>query len=295
MFFDEGKQVAGMESVADLMPETVETDVFEGAPLTEGVDPVSEDALGGMRKLPGSAHDAAAVDPDGKMAHGSILDGEVLARDFGGSVEGGGRSGGEGLGRADVAESGGKGGGVYRLVAIKARSERSRGRVGSLHFDVELGKGGDGVDAAGGEQDEAGAVGAAVLEEVDGAAEVVLDELSGAGAAVDAGEDGGIRGGVDDVVAMGQGLEVRGIADVAAIEFDAEFLFNEEPVPFGSDPAEVVDPDKVPVGVSFTNRFSQGRPDETADAGDEDFHFQWAVGGGRWAVGGGRWAVGGRR
>ena len=57
--------------------------------------------------------------------------------------------------------------------------------------------------------------------------EVVLDELTCARPAIDAGEDGGIGGSVNDVVASRQCFEVRGVADVPAVKFHTELLFNE--------------------------------------------------------------------
>ena len=64
-------------------------------------------------------------------------------------------------------------------------------------------------------------MGAAVFKKIDGAAEIVFDQLTGARSAVDSGKDGGVRSGINDVITPRQSLEVRGVADVAAIELDA--------------------------------------------------------------------------
>ena len=54
----------------------------------------------------------------------------------------------------------------------------------------------------------------AVFEHVEGADQVVLDELAAAGAAGHAGQHAGVGGGVDDPVHLRQGLEVAGVTDI---------------------------------------------------------------------------------
>jgi len=93
-----------------------------------------------------------------------------------------------------------------------------------VNFDGERGERRDAVDATRREEDEAGAVGLAELEHVHRAAEVVLDELAGTCFAIDAGEDAGVGGGVDDPVDSGKRLEIAGGAEVAVEEFDADFF-----------------------------------------------------------------------
>ena len=93
-----------------------------------------------------------------------------------------------------------------------------------MGLDRKGGKRRDGVDAARAEENETGAVSLAVFEEIDGAAEVVFDELARAGFAVDAGEDAGVGGGVDDPIDGREGFEVAGGAEVAVEEFDADFF-----------------------------------------------------------------------
>lgn len=227
LLFEEREEIAGMESVANLMPEAVEANIFERTSLAESMDPVTEDALSWVGELTGSAHDTAAIDPNRKSAHRAIFNREVFACDFCGAVEGCGRNGRERLGSTDGGESGGKGRRVNGFVSVKTGPERARRRIRGPYLNVELSEGGDGVNAAGGEEDEAGCVSAAVFEEVHGTSEVVLDELTCARPAIDAGEDGGIGGSVDDVVASRQCFEVRGVADVPAVKFHTELLFNE--------------------------------------------------------------------
>jgi hypothetical protein len=91
-------------------------------------------------------------------------------------------------------------------------------------FDGERGERRDAVNAARGEKNKTGAVSLAELEHVDRAPEVVLDELAGTGLAIDASEDAGIGGGVDDPIDSGERLEIAGGAEVAVEEFHADFF-----------------------------------------------------------------------
>lgn len=79
----------------------------------------------------------------------------------------------------------------------------------------------DGIDTAGAEQGEAGAMRFAVFEQVDGAAEIVFEDLARAAAAIDAGEDAGHGGGVEEPVGGGEGVDVGGAARVEMLHGDA--------------------------------------------------------------------------
>jgi hypothetical protein len=79
----------------------------------------------------------------------------------------------------------------------------------------------DGVNAARGEQDETGAVALAVFEEVDGAVEVVVNEIAGRRAAVHTGEDARVGGG-DDEVGGGERVDLGSEAEVGGDDADAE-------------------------------------------------------------------------
>ena len=52
LFLNEGKQITRMKSIPNLVPESVDADVFEGASFAEGVNPVTKNALGGMGEYP---------------------------------------------------------------------------------------------------------------------------------------------------------------------------------------------------------------------------------------------------
>ncbi len=88
--------------------------------------------------------------------------------------------------------------------------------------DAQGGERGDGVNAAGAQKDETGAMATAILEEVNGANEVVVQQFPRAGHAIDAGKDAGVGGAIDDPVGLARRLEVRGKADIAGPDPDAE-------------------------------------------------------------------------
>ncbi len=84
---DQRREVPWMQAVADLMAHAVETDVFQRAFFTPRVEPEGKDSLIGFTELSGSCHDAAAVDPDGEVKGMSILHGQLLGGEFGGSIQ----------------------------------------------------------------------------------------------------------------------------------------------------------------------------------------------------------------
>ena len=90
-----------------------------------------------------------------------------------------------------------------------------------LHFERQARQRSDVVHAAAGEQNEAGVVPPAVFQQIDGALQIVLDELAAAGLAVDAGQHAGDGGGVDDPIAVGKRFEIAGAADIAVDHADA--------------------------------------------------------------------------
>jgi hypothetical protein len=80
----------------------------------------------------------------------------------------------------------------------------------------------DGIDSAGAEQDEAGLVLAAVLEEVDGAAEVVIEEFLGTGLAIDSRQHAGIGSAIKDPVSRWKVGKILLVADVPHPDIDTE-------------------------------------------------------------------------
>jgi hypothetical protein len=156
-----------MQAVAHLVALSVETDVAQGAAAQGAVEPVGEDALVGAPELAGAGEDSAAVYIYGEVEGFAVFERECFGGEFGGAVERDGREGGESFGDSS-----------------RGYSEEERGVDGGaagavVGFDGERGKRGDGIDAAGAEEDKAGFMLFAVFEEVDGAGEVVFDELAG--------------------------------------------------------------------------------------------------------------------
>ncbi len=260
LFGEERGEVARVEAIADLVAVATEADVAERALAEVGVQPVGEDALIGAAELAGPSEDAAAVDEDGEVERGAVFEGEGFAGEFGGAVEGDGGGGGKFLGDAGGADAAG---------------ETGRGGDGAegvlVDFDGECGEGRDRVDAARGEQNKTGAVGLAELEHVDRAPEVVLDELAGTGLAIDASEDAGIGGGVDDPIDGGERLEVAGGAEVAVKEFDADF-FEAVAVGLAAGADEIIEADEGVAGAGFGEGAREGAADKAAHTGDQNSH-----------------------
>lgn len=250
----EAGEILGVEDVADLEAVAAEAEVAKGSALAPGVDPVGDDALIGAAELAGSGEDAAAVDPDVEAKGGVVLEGELLGAEFAGAVEGEGRLGGEGFRDAGVGDPVWGGSRVHAEAEV-VFPERDAAEIV------------DAVNAGGAEHEEAGAASAAELEHVEGADEVVFEELAAAGAAVEAGEDAGVGGGVDDPVHVGEGLEVAGQADVAMEEAHTELLEGEA-IDLGAGTAEVVEAEGGPAaGDEVAEDLAAG---EAAGTGDEN-------------------------
>lgn len=139
------------------------------------------------------------------------------------------------------------------------------------HFDGQRSEGRDRVDATSREEDEAGAMGFAELEHVHRAAEVVFDELTGTGFAVDPGKDARVGGGVDDPVDGGKGFEVAGRTEVTMEEFDAE-LFEGVAIGLAAGADEIVEADEGVAGAGFGEGACEGAADKAAHTGDQDSH-----------------------
>ena len=137
---------------------------------------------------------------------------------------------------------------------------------------LQVGEGLDGVDAAGAEEDEAGTVAAAVLEEVDGSGKVVVEQVLGAGPAVHSGQDTGIRRAVDDPVHGRKGFDGGAVADVAYADVNAEGAEGLD-VGLGASADEAVEADDRQAGLMRQQFACDGAACESANAGDEKAHF----------------------
>ena len=80
----------------------------------------------------------------------------------------------------------------------------------------------DGIDAAAAQQDQPGFARFRVLQNVDGAKQVMFHRLTAAGAAIGADEDTGLRGRVDHPIHIGQLIEVARAADIAVKKLHAK-------------------------------------------------------------------------
>src|SRR5688572_31421003 len=111
----------------------------------------------------------------------------------------------------------------------------------------------------------------AELEHVDRSEEVVLDQLTGACAAVNAREHTRIGGRIDQPVSVGQRLEVTGQSNVAMYNLHAQTP-QSLPVDLAAGPHEVVYAVQLVPGPTLGPGMRQRRPNEPADAGDQNPH-----------------------
>ncbi len=112
----------------------------------------------------------------------------------------------------------------------------------------------------------------AVFEEVDGAAEVVLDELAAPVVAVKTCQDAGVRGGVDQPVGLREGVDVAPDAEVGVAEGDARFL-QAAPVPLAAGADEIVDGEELPLRAEAAEGEGEGGADEPGSSGHDDLLF----------------------
>ena len=240
------------------MTLAAKADVLERTAAQVAVEPVGENTLVGAPELTGTGKNTAAVDENRQVECLAVFERESFGRELGRAIEGNGRLGAEGL----VDTGGGQAGG-------KARGQGRRAKGVGDGFDGEIGEGRNRINAARAEQDETGAVLLAVLEHIDRADEVVVDQFAGGSFAVDTGEYAGICGRIDDEVDSGQTIHCSGVAQVSCDDFGPEFL-ERLTVSLTAGTNVVVEAgDHMAAYDKFTR---QGAANETADAGDEDAH-----------------------
>src|SRR5262249_27112883 len=146
-------EIPRVKAVADLMAQSAEADVRERSASCPAVNPVGEDALVAAAELARTGQHTTTADPDLEPECRDVLERELLRGELRGAVERARRLGRE------------------RLVDARGRETWNvrcdHGLEGLVaHRDVERGERRDGIDAAGAEQDEAGAPGPAELEHV---------------------------------------------------------------------------------------------------------------------------------
>ena len=112
---------------------------------------------------------------------------------------------------------------------------------------------------------------AAVFEQVDGAVEVVFDDLAAARFAVHAREHARVRGGVDEPIGGRQRFQVAGVAHVAVVEAHAPRAEGVA-VALAAGADEIIHARDFGVGLGVEQRMGDAAAYEAADAGDQDFH-----------------------
>ena len=140
-----------------------------------------------------------------------------------------------------------------------------------MDLDGQIGEGRNGIDAAGAQQNEPGIPAFAGFEQIDGAAQVVLDQLAGGAFAIDPGEHAGIGGAVDDPVEGADCLQVARLADVAVDDPDAQSLKIVAIQP-RTGARKVVDAMDLEVAGGGLEGLGELASDKAADSGDEEAH-----------------------
>jgi hypothetical protein len=193
---DQWGQIARVEAVADLVALAIEADVAEGSAAEVAVDPIREDALVGSAELTGTGHDTAAVDENFEAERLAVFQREHFAGKFCGSVERDRRLCGKFLADAEGRETGNR-----RL------ESGNFWRVGVVaNFNRKGSKWRDRVDPAGAEQNKGCLAGFAEFQQINGAKEVVFDQLARTGLSIHPGKHAGICGGIDHGIDCGNGL-----------------------------------------------------------------------------------------
>ena len=197
------REIARMKTIANLMPFSIEADVAEGPFLQIRIDPERENPLVRAAELAGARKHATTIDPYREIERVRVFQREIFGRKFCRPIEGGRRRRGK-IFRKTFRRQTGEG------KAIEARP------IGATdHFDGQRAQGRNRIDAARAQEDESGTDALAIFEHVDGAGEIVLDQLTAARPAVDAREHAGIRRAIDHSIDSGNRFEITRGTDVA--------------------------------------------------------------------------------
>jgi hypothetical protein len=125
-----------------------------------------------------------------------------------------------------------------------ARADAVENKAEDSSTQGQLHQRGNGVDAAGAEQDETGVGSAAVFQQIDGAEQIVFKQLACAGFAVAAGQNAGLGGGVDDPIDAGRVSRSLAMRMSPWNNCTPSFL-SDEPVGFTAKPARLSSPTMV--------------------------------------------------
>ena len=142
----------------------------------------------------------------------------------------------------------------------------------------------DGVDAAGTQEDEAGPVSTAVLEQVDGAPEVVVEKFFGARLAIHSGEDAGVGSAIQKPVRGRKVSQILLVADIPHPDIDTECAEWLE-VGLTTLANEAVDAGDPDTGKMLKQAASNNGTGETTNSSNNYFHEFFAAGGTRFTKG----------
>ena len=151
-----------------------------------------------------------------------------------------------------------------------------------LFHHGQAGERGNGINAAGAEQNETRFVPFAQFEHVERRREIMIEHLATADLAVHTREHAGIGRRIDDPIKCRQSVHVRGGAEIGVENFYAapfEFM----PIGFAARPGKIIETEKRRGSTGellILQSASDGGTDEPANSGDENFHWsqiQFAV------------------
>ena len=247
-------EVVDVQQVAHLLAAAAVADVGQRPLLHVREQPVREHALVDLAHLPRPGDHAEAVDRRGHAERVGVLGEQQLGGELRGAVERARSRQREVLGDPVLGRA------RHRLLGLEREA-----RLLLAQREPQLRR--DGIDAAGGEEDDVGAVAARELEAVVRADEVRLhDEV---GARAHAGQHRRLRRALDDRLHLADRGEVVALAHVAVHEAHAGLAQPRE-VELGAAPLERVERDHLGLGALLGEREAEVRPDEAGAARHED-------------------------
>ena len=138
-------------------------------------------------------------------------------------------------------------------------------------YERNRAQGADGVDSARAEKDKSGLVASTVLEKVQGADQVVLDDLAWGRRAVHTRQDRRVRSGVDDPICRRKSVEITRASQITMHDSDASCA-KTIPICLAAWPPEVVKPENRDVAQVFSDLEGQSCADKAARSGDQQSH-----------------------
>ena len=246
-----------MQAVADLESRAAEADVFQRTRSAPRVDPKRKNALVGFAKLSPAGKDSAAIDPDGEAVGVAVFEREPFGAELRAAVETDRWRCGELLSDS-AARPARSGCGGWQLEA------------GRSFFHRQACQRGNRIDAAGGEQREPGFPCFAEFQEIHGAVEILVHQITARGT-IHPSEHTGIRGAVDDPVTSREAFEQSSVAHIADADIAAQRAERLE-IRLAALAREVVEAKDFEARPMLQKSACDHGSGEAADAGEEDFH-----------------------